>query len=195
MALTIDLTGKVAVVTGASRGIGKATAIVLARAGAKVVLSSRKENLLNEVRSEIEKGDGKAWVVPGDMGKEEDVDRLFAFVKEKFGKLDILVNNAGVSPHFMPFAESPEKDWEKMLNVNLKGVLHACKKAFPLLVKGKDSNVINVSSIVGLVGMANIAVYSATKGALTTFTKSLAVEWASFGIRPMPYVLVLSRPT
>ena len=179
----IDLKEKLAVVTGASKGIGRAIAEALANAECEVVLFSRKENLLNQVREEIEKRGGKAHVVTGNVGKREDVDRLFSFVEERFGRLDILVNNAGVSPHFAPFASTEERDWNWMLDVNLKGVFYCCHKAYPLLVKGREPSVVNVSSIVGLVGMANIAVYTATKGAITTFTKSLAVEWAKDGIR------------
>ena len=183
MAVTLDLSGKLALVTGASRGIGRAIAEVLAEAGAGVVLFSRKRELLEQVADGIERSGGKAWVVAGSVDNEDDVDALFGFLEREFGKLDILVNNAGVSPHFAPFAQTSERDWDWMINVNLKGVFCFCKRAFPLLRKGTDANVVNVSSIVGLVGMGNIAVYSATKGALTTFTKSLAVEWAAHGIR------------
>ena len=179
----IDLKNKVALVTGASRGIGKATAEKLAEAGCHVVLFSRKTHLLEEVKNRIQSLGSKASVVIGNVGVKEDVERLFDFIENEIGKLDILINNAGISPHFCPFVNSPEKDWHRMIDVNLKGVFYCCYKAFELLKKGEDPAVVNVSSIAGLTGIANIAVYTATKGALTIFTKSLAVEWAPHGIR------------
>ena len=180
----IDLSGKVAVVTGATRGIGKAIAKKLAEAGAKVYAVGRNQELLENLWKEIsEAGWPEPVIKRCDVSRQEDVQSLFDLIEEKEGKLDILVNNAGVSPHFTSFVKSPERDWDFMLDVNVKGMFYCCKAAFELLKRGEDPSTINISSIVGIVGMAKIAVYTATKGAMTTFTKSLAVEWAPFGIR------------
>ena len=181
--MVLDFSGKVVLVTGASRGIGRAVAKAFGDAGAHVALFSRDEGRLGELKDIIDKGPGSASVFAGDVSSKGDLERLFAFVKERFGRLDVLVNNAGVSPHFKPFVHTKERDWEWMLDVNLRGVLYCCKMAYEFLLEGNDPSVVNISSIVGIVGMANIAVYTATKGAITTFTKSLAVEWARDGIR------------
>ena len=179
----LDFSGKVAVVTGASRGIGRAIAEAFAEAGAEVVLFSRNVALLEQVRNGIQERGGKAHIYEGDVSNKEYVDGLVKFVEERWGKLDVLVNNAGVSPHFKSFVKTEEADWDQMLKVNVKGMLYCCKGFFPLLEKGEHPSVINISSIVGIVGMARIAVYTATKGAMSVFTKSLAVEWAPHGIR------------
>ncbi len=179
----LDFSGKVAVVTGASRGIGRAIAEAFAESRAEVVLFSRNVALLEQVKDVIQGRGGKAYICEGDVSNKEHVDGLVKFVEERWGKLDVLVNNAGVSPHFKSFVKTEETDWEQMLNVNVKGMLYCCKGFFPLLKKGDHPSVINISSIVGIVGMARIAVYTATKGAMSVFTKSLAVEWAPHGVR------------
>ena len=178
-----SLNGRVALITGASRGIGRAIAKVLARAGARVILVSRKEGLLAQLREEIENQGGEAHYRVANVADREDVERVFHWVEEEFGLLHVLVNNAGVSPHYLPFHETAQKDWDKMLAVNLKGGFFCCYTAFPLLRSAGRAVVVNVSSIGGLIGLPKVAVYTATKGALTTFTKSLAAEWAQYGIR------------
>ncbi len=180
----IELSERIAVVTGATRGIGRAIARRLAEAGAKVYAVGRNEALLEGLKEEcLRDGLCEPCVLRCDVADPGDVKRLFERIRDAEGKLDILVNNAGVSPHFTSFVKSPEKDWDFMLDVNVKGMFYCCKGAFDLLKEGRNPAVVNISSIVGLVGMAKIAVYTATKGAMTTFTKSLAVEWAPFGIR------------
>ncbi len=117
------------------------------------------------------------------VADQEAMEGVFRWVEEEFSVLHILVNNAGVSPHYLPFHETAQKDWDKMLAVNLRGVFSCCYLAFPLLKAANDASVVNVSSIGGLIGLPRVAVYTATKGALTTFTKTLAAEWAPYGIR------------
>ena len=175
--------GKVALVTGASRGIGRAISRVLARAGARVVLVSRKEPLLARLKEEIEGQGGEAFYRVANVAEQEAMEEVYRWVGREFGCLHVLVNNAGVSPHYLPFHETAQRDWDKMLAVNLRGVLSSCYLAFPLLRKAEGASVVNVSSIGGLIGLPRVAVYTATKGALTTFTKTLAVEWAPYGIR------------
>lgn len=175
--------GKVALVTGASRGIGRAISRVLARAGARVVLVSRKEPLLARLKEEIEGRGGEAFYRVANVADQEAMEEVYRWVDGEFGCLHVLVNNAGVSPHYLPFHETAQRDWDKMLAVNLRGVLSSCYLAFPLLRKAEGASVVNVSSIGGLIGLPRVAVYTATKGALTTFTKTLAVEWAPYGIR------------
>ncbi len=177
------LEGKVALVTGASRGIGKAISQVLADAGAQVVMVSRKEHHLERLRRGIEEHGGNAFYRPANVASQKDMVGLFQWVEKEFGKLHILVNNAGVSPHYLPFHQTGQKDWEKMLSVNLRGVFSCCHLAFPLLSAAGEASVVNVSSIGGIIGLPKIAVYTATKGALTTFTKALSAEWAPYGIR------------
>jgi len=177
------LDGKVAMVTGASRGIGRAISRVLAHVGAKVVMVSRKEDLLAELREEIEDQGGEAFYRVANVADQAAMERVFQWVGEELGALHVLVNNAGVSPHYLPFHETAQRDWDKMLAVNLRGVFSCCHLAFPLLREAGDASVVNVSSIGGLIGLPRVAVYTATKGALTTFTKSLAAEWAPYGIR------------
>ncbi|RLD98723.1 MAG: short-chain dehydrogenase [Aquificota bacterium] len=177
------LDGRVALVTGASRGIGRAISQVLARAGARVVLVSRKEALLAQLQREIQDTGGEAYYQVANVAEERSMEWVFKWVGEEFGCLHILVNNAGVSPNYLPFHETARKDWEKMLDVNLKGVFFGCYMAFSLLRAANGASVVNVSSIGGLIGLPRVAVYTATKGALTTFTKSLAAEWAPYHIR------------
>ncbi|RMG59274.1 MAG: SDR family oxidoreductase [Deltaproteobacteria bacterium] len=174
--------GRKALVTGASRGIGRAVALLLAGAGAEVILVSRDEEALRSLADGINSSGGKAHIAPGDVGNPESVESVFEKVGSITDTLDILVNNAGISPHYKSFEKSPEEDWDRMYAVNLRGVFLTTKKAFPYLAK-RGGSVINVSSIGGIIGLPRIAVYSATKGALTTFTKSLAWEWARHGIR------------
>jgi len=178
-----NLEGRVALVTGAGRGIGRAIAKGLAQAGAGVVLVSRKEDLLAQLQREIQEEGGDASYHVANVILRAEMERVFREVGERYGHLHILVNNAGVSPHYLPFHETLEKDWEKMPAVNLKGVFYSCYLAFPLLKAGGGAAVLNVSSIGGLIGLPRVAVYTATKGAITTFTKSLAAEWAPYSIR------------
>ena len=178
-----SLEDRIALVTGASRGIGRAIAKALAQAGARVILVSRNEALLAQLQREIQEEGGEASYHAANVGSREEMERVYKEVEERYNRLHILVNNAGVSPHYRSFHKTSEGDWEKMLAVNLKGVFYSCYLAFPMLKAAGEAAVLNVSSIGGLIGLPRVAVYTATKGAITTFTKSLAVEWAPYSIR------------
>ncbi|NPA16025.1 MAG: SDR family oxidoreductase [Deferribacteres bacterium] len=175
----LDFSGKTVLVTGASRGIGKAVAEAFSKANAEVLLVARNEKLLREVAREISAADYFAV----DVGDFNGVKELYGRIEDKYGKLDVLVNNAGISLHFKSFHKTSPDEWDKMIDVNIKGVMNNARCAFELLKKGKNPVVVNVASIAGIVGAQKIAVYCATKGAVVNFTKALAVEWASHGIR------------
>lgn len=176
------LAGKVAVVTGASKGIGAAIAVQLARAGAAVVVnySSSKEGA-DRVVGEIKGNGGRAVAVQGDLSKETDVRRLFAETKKGFGRLDVLVNNAGIY-EFAPLEAVTAEHFHKQFNLNVLGLLLATQEAAKLFGAGGGS-VINISSVVSTLAVPQAAVYSATKGAVDSITRSLAKELGARKIR------------
>lgn len=170
-----QLKNKVAVVTGASKGIGAAIAKKYAAAGASVVVNYASSKAgADAVVAEITKAGGKAIAVQGDMSKQADIDRLFAETKKAYGKLDILVNNAGVF-EFLPLEAITEEHYHKQFNLNVLGLILATKKAVELFGEA-GGNVINVSSVVAKSPQPNGAVYSATKAAVDAVTRSLALE-------------------
>ncbi len=177
------LRDKIALVTGASRGIGRAISIELARAGAHVVLVSRNLELLKETEKVISSNKGWAISFAADVANLSDMHKVFVSIEKDFGHLDILVNSAGISPHYTAFHKAPLEDWNRIIDVNIIGTLNSCKLAFPLLIKCSSSSIINISSIGGVIGLPKVAVYTATKGAITTFTKAIAIEWAPYNIR------------
>ncbi len=174
---------KIALVTGASRGIGKAISVELSRAGAYVILVSRNLSLLRKTEENISSNNGWAKSFSADVANINDVNEIFNFIEKEFGHLDILVNSAGISPHYTSFHKAPLNDWEEIININVFGTLNCCRLAFPLLSRCSSSSIINVSSIGGIIGLPKVAIYTATKGAITTFTKAIAIEWASYNIR------------
>jgi NAD(P)-dependent dehydrogenase (short-subunit alcohol dehydrogenase family) len=176
-----SLEGKVAVVTGASRGFGEAIAIGLAEVGADVVLAARTESALLEVAAKIEALGRKALVVPTDMMDKAAINKLADKAMEAFGKIDILVNNAGLGGS-MPFLKLPEDVWDKTLNVNLKGYFLTTQAIGKYMFEAKAGRVINISSTMGQYPLGYMAHYAASKGGINAMTKSLAQEWASFGI-------------
>ncbi len=182
MAYTIDLSGKVAVVTGASKGIGAAIAKHLAAAGASVVVNYASSKAgADTVVAEIVEASGNAIAVGGSVAIESEVAALFMAAKDAYGKVDILVNNAGVF-EFVPLAEITKEAYKKQYDTNVLGVYLATKNALPLFPRTGGS-VINISSAVSRAGMAAHSVYSGTKAALDTITKSLAQELGPRGIR------------
>jgi 3-oxoacyl-[acyl-carrier protein] reductase len=180
-----DLKGKVAIVTGAAKGMGKAHSLLLAKAGAKVVLGDLSKDECQVVVDEIKKQRGEALAVKCDISKKSDVDNLVSETLKKFGKIDILVNNAGIFP-FEPFLQMSEQNFEKVIDVNLKGyflMTQACAKE---MAKQKSGVVVNITSIaMGQVGMgfAGLAHYCASKGGITAMSEALALELAPMGIR------------
>lgn len=176
-----SLEGKAAVITGASRGFGKAIAIGLAEAGADVVLAARTESALQEVATTIRNLGRKALVVPTDMLDKVAIDNLANKAIEGFGKIDILINNAGLGDS-MPFLQMPEDEWDKILNVNLKGYFLTTQAVGKHMFKAKSGRVINISSAMGEYPLPYLTHYAASKGGINALTKSLAQEWASRGI-------------
>ncbi|CAD5245301.1 SDR family NAD(P)-dependent oxidoreductase [Thermococcus camini] len=175
--------GKVAIVTGATSGIGRAIAKLLAREGAKVAVTGRNEERGRKVVEEIisEGGTAKFWKL--DVSNEAEVERVFREVVEEFGKLDILVNNAGISGPDKPTHELTEGEWDQVMDVNVKGVFFCTKHAVPYMIKNGGGSIVNVSSIYGIVGSPGIPPYHASKGAVRLMTKTDALLYAKYGIR------------
>lgn len=173
------LDGKVAIVTGASRGIGEAIARAYAAAGAQVVLASRKLEALEEVAQAIEEAGGEALAVAAHMGRPEEVEALVARSVDAFGGLDILVNNAATNPHFGPILTSEESHWDKTFEVNVKGYFHAARACVPWMTERGGGRIVNIASIAGLQPHRGLGVYSVTKAAVLMLTRVLAVELAS----------------
>lgn len=176
------LTGKVALVTGAGRGIGKAIALKLSSLGAAIVINYRSsEKEAKELIDEITDFGGKAEAVQGDVSKIKDVEKVVKFAAEKFGKLDILVNNAGITKDTL-LLRMKEEDFDKVIEVNLKGVFNCTKHASSIMLKQKSGKIINISSVIGLAGNAGQANYAAAKAGIIGFTKSVAKELGARGI-------------
>ena len=176
------LKGKCAVITGASRGIGKAIALKLASLGANIVInyrSNEKEAL--EVENEIKNMGAEAITVKGDISKLQEVENLVSVAKEKFGNIDIMVNNAGITKDTL-ILRMKEEDFDSVIDVNLKGVFNCLKAITPIMVKQKHGKIINISSVVGLTGNAGQVNYAASKAGVIGMTKSLAREVGSRGI-------------
>ncbi|MFH0749372.1 MAG: SDR family NAD(P)-dependent oxidoreductase [Candidatus Gottesmanbacteria bacterium] len=179
-----NLTGKVALVTGASSGIGRASAIALAVQGAKVAVCARRLDRLDALVAEIKSKGNEALTIQMDVTKKADIDAAVAKTVATFGGLDILLNNAGVA-EFVPFFDMTEEQWDKTLNTNLKGYFLVAQAAAKEMAKQKWGRIINVASIasggVG-VGFPSIAQYCASKGAVVALTEALADELAPIGI-------------
>lgn len=179
-----DLTGKVALITGASSGMGRATAIALAAQGAKVVVAARRMDKLETLTEEIKAQGHEALPVGMDVTKRADVDRAVILAVTSFGKLDILVNNAGVLD-YSPFLDMKEEVWDKVIDTNLKGYFYAAQSAAREMAKTKWGRIINIASIasggVG-VGYPMLTHYVASKGGIIGLTEALAGELGSMGI-------------
>jgi len=180
---TETLDGKVAVVTGASRGIGRAIALRLARNGVRVAMAARTEPDLLAACREIESFGGEAAAIRADMASEPDVKQLVESAVERFGALDIVVNNAGIGV-FGPIENTPADDWDRVMAVNARGPFLLCREAIPYLKQnGGASWIVNIGSVVSVKGYVNQAVYTASKHALMGMTKVLAQEVQQYGIR------------
>lgn len=177
-----DLTGKTAIVTGGGTGLGEAISKALAEAGAALVLSGRRPELINKIASEIRSKGGKAISVPTDVTKRDDVKTMLDRAIKEFGKVDILVNNAGINI-VKPFLKISEQEWDTVLNTNLKGCFYCCQAVGKLMVEQRSGSVINMVSVFGLRGFMNLGPYLASKGAIVQLTKGLAIEWAKYNVR------------
>ena len=178
-----DMSGKVAIVNGASRGIGEAIAKGLAGCGALVVLSSRRQESVQKVADEIIETGGKAVARACHAGHLDEIEALFEYVKDKFGRLDILINNAATNPYYGPATDLPSRAFDKTVDVNLKGPYFMLANAVPLMIENGGGSVVNVASIAALTTLPGQAVYSMTKAGLVSLTKSFAKEYGQQGVR------------
>ncbi|MEM1135692.1 MAG: glucose 1-dehydrogenase [Bacteroidota bacterium] len=178
-----SLKGKVAIVTGASKGIGEAIAYFLGKAGAKIVISSRKQEAVEAVAKRFAKEDIEVHAIACQMGNMEAVEKLVIETISKFGTIDIVVNNAATNPVFGPLIETDLKAYDKIMDVNVKGPLHLCKLAYPYLKKSDNASVINISSVEGVSPGFGLGLYSMSKASLIMLSKVLAKEWGSDNIR------------
>jgi dehydrogenase/reductase SDR family protein 4 len=184
-----DFSGKVAIVTGASRGIGKAIAKGFAASKAKVVLSSRKQPDLEAVAEEIEKDGGQAVAIAAHAGKIDDLNSLVEKTLENYNGIDILVNNAGTNPVFGPVMNSEEPAWDKIMDVNLKGPFFLGKAVVNAMqgnkpgASGMKGVIVNIASNAGVRPAMGLGVYSVSKAGLIMLTKVMASEWGELGIR------------
>ena len=172
-----DLTGRVAVVVGGTSGLGRAIAVGLARAGARIVPAGRRGELVREVCEEITNGGGKAFAQTLDVGERESVNALRDAVLERFGAVDILVNAAGRTAR-TPTAEVSEEEWETIMDTNLTGMLRACQAFYAPLRESGRGRIINVASLSSYVAFHEVAAYGASKAGVVALTRSLGCEWA-----------------
>ena len=178
-----SLEGKVALVTGGSRGIGRATALGFAEAGADVVVASRKLPDLEQVADEIRGMGRKALPVEAHVGKMDDIGRLVEAVVAEFGKIDILVNNAGTTPAMATVLETDERLWDSIMNLNLKGMYFVSQAVARVMKEHGGGKIINVASMAGYKTEVGVSVYSISKAAVLMVTKSMALELAQHNIR------------
>ncbi len=175
------LDGEVALVTGASKGIGADLARALAAAGARVGLAARDEEALQAIAAEIASAGGEALAVAIDVSSVSSIREGVKAVVDRFGRLDILVNNAGIGANH-PAEEVTEADWDEMMEVNLRGLFFCCQAAGRVMLEQGSGRIVNISSQAGVVGIRDHAVYSASKGGVNMLTKVLALEWAERGV-------------
>lgn len=177
-----DLTGKVALVTGASRGIGKAMAVALAQAGCDVAINARSADSLKEAAQEIGKLGRKCFLAPGDVSDEAQVNSFIKATHEQFGRIDVLVNNAGIweGTYFVRISKS---DWDKVLQVNLTGALLVAKAVGRIMLKQRSGKIINMSSVSGFKASPQSVAYCVTKGGIIQMTRVMAIELGPAGVQ------------
>jgi dehydrogenase/reductase SDR family member 4 len=177
------LDGKIVVITGASKGIGEAMAFALGQAGAKVVVSSRKQDAVNEVAQKLNSEGIEAIGVAANAGEKADLENLLKATEKAFGGVDIVINNAATNPVFGPVVQTDEAAFDKIMQVNVKGPFMLSKLAFPIMKQRGGGSIINISSIEGLRPEPFMGMYAVSKAALISLTKVFAKEWGSAGIR------------
>jgi NADP-dependent 3-hydroxy acid dehydrogenase YdfG len=180
--MNIDLAGQVIAVTGASSGIGEATALACARAGAAVALAARRTERIEALADRIEGEGGRAIAVPTDVGEEQQAQAFVERTHSELGRLDVLVNNAGVML-LGPIENAPTEEWRRMIHVNVFGVLYCTHAALPLMHAQQSGHIVNVSSVAGRVARAGSGVYNLTKFGVGAFSESLRQEAVAMGVR------------
>ena len=179
-----DLTGKVAIVTGSTKGIGRSMASGLAQAGATVVVSSRKQELCENVASEIEAETGAtAFGLACHVGDWDAIPGFVDTVCDRFGHIDVLVNNAGITPTRLTVSEITRDVWQKIFSVNLEGPLRMAQCVAPVMRDHGGGSIVNIASMAAYSGGPGVCAYGASKAALVNLTKSMAQEWVSWNIR------------
>ncbi len=194
-----NLQGKVAIVTGAGRGLGQAIALTFAEAGASIAAAARTIEQLEQTAEEVRKHGGVFLAIPTDVTNHEQVDEMVVKSLSRFGKIDILVNNAGIMLEkplvVLPRSQSEgeqtqeapktplsEEEWHRVIDTNLTSIFLCCRAVGPHMIERRSGKIINMSSMVAAKGSANLSAYSASKAAVSNFTRSLALEWARFNI-------------
>jgi NAD(P)-dependent dehydrogenase (short-subunit alcohol dehydrogenase family) len=183
MGVSFSMKDKVAIVTGASRGIGESIAKTFAENGAKVVLASRKQESLDAVAASIKESGGEALPIACHTGHVDMIDALYDKVMDTFGRVDVLVNNAATNPFFGNVLDVPEGAYDKTFEVNTKGYFFMAQKAGRIMVEQKSGSIVNIASIAGLRGSPMQAVYGMTKAAVIHMTKAFALELGPMGVR------------
>lgn len=178
-----DLTGRVAIITGGSRGIGESIALALSEFGARVSLCSRKIEGLDSVREKIESRGGEAICIPAHMGKVDTLQGVVDKTLDAFGTIDILVNNAATNPILGPLLEADLRAWEKIMDVNLKGIFFLTKAAGEVMLEKGKGSIINLSTEAAIRPAPGLGVYSISKAGVDMVTKSFALEWGAKGVR------------
>ena len=176
------LEGRVAIVTGASRGLGRAMALALAEAGADVAVAARSEPELAETAAAVEKLGRRALAIRTDVTVYAEVETLVERTAATLGRLDIVVNNSGIAA-VRPLAEMPPEDFRRSVEVNLIGVFNGCRAAAGRLIAQKSGKIINLSSMLGAAGLPGYVAYSASKGGVIALTRALGVEWARYNVQ------------
>ena len=179
----LDLTGKVALVTGASKGIGESIVHYLAANGAKVVVNSRKQEAVDAVAKAIITEGGQAVGIAGQVGNLSDCKNLYDFTMETYGRVDILINNAATNPVFGPVENTDEKAFNKIMDVNVKAPFELAKLCLSSMQQNGGGSIINISSIGGVRPEQMLGIYSVSKAALISLTKVMAAEWGKYNIR------------
>ncbi len=183
MSARFDLSGKNALVTGASRGIGRAIALGFAQEGADVALASRDAGSLEQLRGEIEALGRRAFVIPTDVMDAGSIAAMAEGAIDQLGSIDVLVNNAGGSSYMGPFTTLRFSGWEKTMRLNVDSIVHACQAVGPHMLERGSGSIINVASVASLVGTPELAAYGASKAAVLSLTRTLAIEWGGAGVR------------
>jgi 2-deoxy-D-gluconate 3-dehydrogenase len=176
------LAGQVGIVTGASRGLGRAIALAYADAGATVALAARSKAGLDDTAAMVAARGGRALVVPTDVSRYAEVDALVERTVGELGRLDVVVNNSGVAA-VAPLAELAPADWERIIDVNLTGVFNGCRAAARHLIAQRRGKIVNVASVLGAVGLPGYTAYAASKGGVIALTRTLGVEWARHNVQ------------